>query len=232
MTTFGGFGRAGDVFDTYDPFFNDPFFDRGFGTLGTTTGYGGLGTTTGYGGLGTTAGYGGLGTTTGYGGLGTTTGYGYDRGVGGPVLGYTSRRRYRPGVGRLGDTTGVGGVGVGRRGVGYDLDFDYLPDIDAFDTDNKFVVAVEVPGVPREAINMDVRDGDLIIRGERKENDEINKSDNIRLRERDIGRFRRRVRLPAGVDTTNIQANYDHGVLEISIPKAGGGETRRIEIGA
>jgi len=109
-------------------------------------------------------------------------------------------------------------------------DVDYVPDVDAVDTNEKFAIALECPGMTKDQITMDVRDSDLIVRGEREEDQTLLKSDHVRLRERDTGKWRRRIRLPMSCDTSNIQASFNLGVLEITIPKKQPEQVKRIQI--
>lgn len=117
---------------------------------------------------------------------------------------------------------------------GYPADSDWLPDLDTYETDSGIIIQVEVPGIPKDSLSIEMRDNnELTIRGERtlESEKELAESDNIRLREREFGKFRRRVRVPMGLDTEKIAAKCDKGVLEVRIPKLGAeGATHRISI--
>ena len=81
------------------------------------------------------------------------------------------------------------------------------------------VVKTTVPGVRPEDIEIDVTGNILSIRGERKAEKEVKEENYIR-RERSYGRFSREVSLPGGVLADKAEADFEDGVLTITIPKA------------
>ena len=88
---------------------------------------------------------------------------------------------------------------------------------------------VDLPGVPKEEINIDITDDQLVITGVHKGVSGF-ESASSRVRERNIGRFRKIVRLPAGMDQEKIQAKYENGLLEVKIPKAPGFSGKKITL--
>jgi HSP20 family protein len=76
----------------------------------------------------------------------------------------------------------------------------------------------ELPGVKKEDIVVEMRDGDLVISGERKTDSEVKEQDYYRI-ERSYGSFRRRIPMPFDVRPEQVKANYKDGVLEVEIPK-------------
>ncbi|KNC96955.1 uncharacterized protein SPPG_07775 [Spizellomyces punctatus DAOM BR117] len=100
-----------------------------------------------------------------------------------------------------------------------DGDVIWRPAADVFETDDAIVVHVDLPGVPKDEINIEVSGNQLIIHGEHKGVKGF-ESATSRVRERNIGRFRKIINLPAGVDTDKIQAKYENGLLEVKIPKS------------
>lgn len=74
-------------------------------------------------------------------------------------------------------------------------------------------VFLEVPGVPRDAIKLNVQDGYLVIDGQKETDKEMEKSNNVRLTERDFGRFRRTLRLLSYVKTDDIEAKTGISIL-------------------
>ncbi len=104
------------------------------------------------------------------------------------------------------------------------------PAVDIHETSNELRLDVELPGMREEDIQIEVENGMLTVRGEksaeRKEDDE----GRYHLVERTYGSFFRSFQLPQGVDEKQIQANFDSGVLQISIPKAALPQPRRIQI--
>ena len=79
-------------------------------------------------------------------------------------------------------------------------------------------IEADLPGVKKEDISVDTKDNILTISGERKHKEEVKKDDYYKI-ESDYGKFQRSFTLPEGVDSENIQASCDNGVLEVTIPK-------------
>jgi HSP20 family protein len=95
----------------------------------------------------------------------------------------------------------------------------WAPAIDVLEKEDKFVVKVELPGVNEEDVNVSVAGGTLTIEGEKKTESEI-KNKGYYYSETSYGSFSRSITIPSTVDASKIEANYDKGVLEITLPKA------------
>jgi HSP20 family protein len=93
-----------------------------------------------------------------------------------------------------------------------------MPRVDVFEREGDLVIKAEVPGVKKDDIDLEVTDGDLVLRAERKEEREV-KDENWYRMERSYGNLYRRLPLPEGVLTDQIRANLADGILEVSIPK-------------
>ncbi len=108
----------------------------------------------------------------------------------------------------------------------------WQPAVDIHETSREIRLDVELPGIREEDVDVEVENGMLSIRGqksaERKEEDEEGR---YHLVERTYGSFFRSFQLPQGVDEKQIHADFDKGVLHISIPKAALPQPRRIQIG-
>jgi HSP20 family protein len=109
-----------------------------------------------------------------------------------------------------------------RRGTAAPLEetaaSEWIPAADAFETDGEVVMLVDLAGVERERLQLDV-DGDrLVLRGERRTPDGLDGDDARRI-ERPYGAFSRVFELPASVDETRIRAEHRDGVLTIRLPK-------------
>ncbi len=89
----------------------------------------------------------------------------------------------------------------------------------------------EVPGIDEKDLDIRVENNNLIIKGERKFEKE-EKEENFRRVERQYGTFVRSFTLPTTVDTDNINANYDKGVLSISMPKRAEAKPKQIQVGS
>jgi HSP20 family protein len=92
------------------------------------------------------------------------------------------------------------------------------PRADVFEQNGAIVVAVELPGVKKEDIDVAVENGDLVIRGARSSDEAINEKDYY-WTERFQGSFYRWLPLPAGVSAEQISATYEDGVLTVTVPK-------------
>lgn len=105
----------------------------------------------------------------------------------------------------------------------------WRPSVDIFEDDDKLVLSVEVPGVDKKDIKINVENNVLSISGERKFEQE-EKKDNFRRIERRFGSFYRSFTLPRAVDTEKIEATTKNGVLEITLPKREEAKPRQIEV--
>jgi HSP20 family protein len=105
----------------------------------------------------------------------------------------------------------------------------WIPAVEAFEREGQFVIRVDVPGLDREQLAVEIDDDRVIIAGERVEEDE-DRGSNYYRRERSYGRFTRVVPLPEGVDASQANATFDNGVLEISMPAPQRPESRKLEI--
>jgi HSP20 family protein len=93
----------------------------------------------------------------------------------------------------------------------------WTPRIDVFERDNRLVTRVDLPGVKKEDVTVEAADGYLTLRGERKHETE-EKKDNVFRSEREYGTFYRAVPLPAGAKLEDVEATFNEGVLEVSVP--------------
>jgi len=94
----------------------------------------------------------------------------------------------------------------------------WAPNIDVFEKGDKLVVKAEIPGMKEDDINVSVEGNMLIIRGEKKTESEVKEEEYYRC-ERSYGSFFRSVALPSTVDASKVEADYEDGVLEVTLPK-------------
>jgi HSP20 family protein len=93
----------------------------------------------------------------------------------------------------------------------------WYPEIDVFEKNNCLVAKVDLPGMKKEDVKVEVADGQLTIAGERKtETDE--KKQNFYRCERAYGSFYRAVPLPDGIVIDDVTATFADGVLEVTVP--------------
>lgn len=108
----------------------------------------------------------------------------------------------------------------------------FNPCVDISSTDKEYIIEVEVPGMSKNDICLDItREGELCICGE-KNLDNSKQEKNFHRVERSYGSFSRTLSLPEDVDRENIQASFNNGLLTISLPRVPGQNTqsRRIEV--
>jgi HSP20 family protein len=105
---------------------------------------------------------------------------------------------------------------------------DVVPLADVEETDDSYVLEVELPGVKRDDVDLQVDQGRVRVTAERRERERVGL---LRHRTRSRGRFSMAVTLPGHVDSDEVTASLDHGVLTIVVPKAEGARRRRIPVG-
>ena len=101
--------------------------------------------------------------------------------------------------------------------------------LDVFETNDAFVIKAAVPGVDPKDVDISVDDDILTIRGEFQQRDEA-KDDQYLRRELRYGAFQRALRLPPTVDAERADAQFEHGVLKLTLPKKQEARARTIKI--
>lgn len=105
----------------------------------------------------------------------------------------------------------------------------FIPAVDVYEDEHKLVLKLEAPGIKQEDFDIHVENQTLTIKGERRfETDE--KEENFHRIERRYGSFARSFSLPQTVDTNGVEANYDAGVLSISLPKKAESKPKQVKI--
>lgn len=107
----------------------------------------------------------------------------------------------------------------------------FTPPIDIQETDDAYIVEVDVPGMKKEDVQIEVNDDVLTIKGERKNGHEEKREDYHRI-ERQYGSFRRTVTVPGGFQYDAVSAKFEDGVLRVTLPKREDAKPRRIEVKA
>lgn len=93
------------------------------------------------------------------------------------------------------------------------------PAVDIVEQDKAFEITAELPGLDEKNIEVVMRNGNIAIRGEKRDEKE-EKSGDYYLRERQFGSFERTFALPDGVDADKIEARFSKGVLTVTLPKS------------
>lgn len=94
----------------------------------------------------------------------------------------------------------------------------WKPHIDMAEREKDIMVRAELPGVPRDNVRVEVKNNMLIISGEKK-SDKKEENERYYVTESRYGKFIRQIRLSEHIDPNEIKAQYQNGILEISIPK-------------
>ena len=103
------------------------------------------------------------------------------------------------------------------------------PAVSLQETPDGFTLTVEVPGMTRDEIAIEMENGTLTVRGTKR--DAEGEDGRWHVRERAYGPFRRVFRLPRWVEADAVSADLENGVLSIRLPKAVAAQARRIQIG-
>lgn len=102
---------------------------------------------------------------------------------------------------------------------------DWTPAADIYETESAYLIAMDLPGINREELEIDIDDNRLIVKGTRV----INESKQHRT-ERPRGKFLRTFSVPGSVDQGKIGAEYKDGVLQIRLPKRSEQKAKKIDI--
>ncbi len=106
----------------------------------------------------------------------------------------------------------------------------FVPVVNTREGESAFHIDVDLPGVKKEDIKVDINNDVLTISGERKTKEEVKEEDYYKV-ETTFGKFSRSFTLPESVDMENIEARSENGVLEVVIPKLDKEKTKKsIEI--
>ncbi|MDX6555537.1 MAG: hypothetical protein QOD86_1732 [Miltoncostaeaceae bacterium] len=107
----------------------------------------------------------------------------------------------------------------------------WTPALDVIESKEAIVLKLDLPGMRADEVDIEVHDGVLTVKGERRFEDTVQEGQFHRL-ERSYGHFQRSLTLPKAVKADEITATFEDGVLEIRVPKADEVKPRRITVGA
>ena len=102
---------------------------------------------------------------------------------------------------------------------------DWTPAADIYETDSSYLIAIDLPGIERQSLEIDVDENRLVVKGIRA----IAQPKQHRT-ERPRGKFLRTFSVPGSVDQGKIGAEYKDGVLQISLPKRSEQKPKKIDI--
>jgi HSP20 family protein len=117
------------------------------------------------------------------------------------------------------------------RGSDSEMTFaDWAPSVDVEETEDRYVIKADLPGVEKKDIDVKLENGVLSIRGEKSVEKESGKDTRHHRRERFYGTFARSFTLPEAVQADGVDASYRDGVLTLQIPKKEEAKPRSIDI--
>ena len=105
----------------------------------------------------------------------------------------------------------------------------FNPDLDVEDRGSEIAVTLDLPGLKKEDINIEISGNTLIVTGERKDEMRDEKA-NSQYYERRFGRFERQFTLPQDVNPDTVKAHYENGVLQLNLPKMESRQRKSIPI--
>jgi HSP20 family protein len=106
---------------------------------------------------------------------------------------------------------------------------EWLPSVDVSETKDKLLIKAELPGLEAKDVNVSVSGDVLTIKGEKKKEEE-EKDEHYYHCERYCGSFQRSFRLPVNVQTDKVEATFDKGVLNITLPKTKEATKKEIKV--
>ncbi len=115
------------------------------------------------------------------------------------------------------------------RGSDDDTSAVWAPRTDLSETDDAFRIRLDVPGMTKDDIAINLQNNTLTVSGERSSERQEDGEEHVRV-ERAFGNFHRTFTLPDAVDPDRVEATYDEGVLTINVPKTETSTRRQIEI--
>jgi len=105
----------------------------------------------------------------------------------------------------------------------------FIPAVDVYEDEKRIVLKLEVPGIPEKDLDVTVENNTLVVKGERKFEKE-EKEENFHRIERRYGSFSRAFTLPTIVETENIDAKYENGVLRLELKKKPEAQPKQIKV--
>jgi HSP20 family protein len=106
---------------------------------------------------------------------------------------------------------------------------DWMPVVDILETNDNFLIQVELPGVEKSAVKLSIEKGVLLISGQRPQGT-LSEGMRYHRNERPYGRFERAFRVPDTVDEQKLEADLKNGVLTVRLPKVEKAKPKSIQI--
>jgi HSP20 family protein len=106
---------------------------------------------------------------------------------------------------------------------------EWAPAVDVQETEGEYLIKADLPDVKKEDVHVELQDGMLCLRGERRQEKE-DKGKKFHRVERAYGQFERRLALPSEVDSQKVVAEFKNGVLNVHLPKSASAKPKAIEV--
>lgn len=123
---------------------------------------------------------------------------------------------------RFFDAKSTSGNGAARR---------WIPSMDLVESEEELILRADLPGMTRDDVNIEIKDGVLTISGERRAEHQ-DRAEGFHRVERAFGSFSRSLSLPDGIDAGKVEADFKDGVLEVRVPKPEQSQPTRVQIGS
>jgi len=108
---------------------------------------------------------------------------------------------------------------------------EWVPVVDIIENDNALTVKAELPGIEAKDVAVTIDNNVLTLKGERRIEKEV-KTQSYHRMERAYGTFARSIALPAFVDAEHVKAEFENGLLMVTVPKKANARTRAVEVKA
>jgi HSP20 family protein len=105
----------------------------------------------------------------------------------------------------------------------------FVPAVELTENDSNYTITVEIPGVQKNDVQVELQEGMLVVHGEKKSERE-EKKDRSRYVERSYGSFSRAFDLPADADADRLEASFKDGVLTVKVPRKEAVKPKQIAI--
>lgn len=109
-------------------------------------------------------------------------------------------------------------------------EMNFNPSCDISETEKYYLIQLDVPGVKKDDLQIEINNRVLKVSGQRDETRESKNDEKLLRFERSYGKFSRSFSLPESLDSEGVEAHFDNGVLQIAIPKLEATPTNKIEI--
>lgn len=106
----------------------------------------------------------------------------------------------------------------------------FNPACEITEAEDHYVMSLDIPGMNKEDIKLELNENTLTVSGERKREVASDKKLRVQRYEKSYGFFKRSFTLPASVDSEKVEAHYEQGVLELYLPKTAAAKPKQIEI--